>query len=193
MSVAKLIGKIHGDDLFWEMVKLVGYGAFRTFELASRMKPLVEKYGPKKVSAAMFELLQHVGWITQLNPHARQAAVSCLGPAPENWESWYTGLDGKPLPRPPHHQTPPEIPKPEPDPILDGLTRKTATELDMTLRQSQAALKGEKEHLRQLAEETIPRVESEMVRRGEAIPPEEKEEPKSEEAPKKKRTKKKEE
>ena len=76
MSIAKLISKIHGDDLFWDMCRLVGYGAFRTFELASRMKPLVEKYGARKVSSAMFELLQHTTWITQLNPHARQAALT---------------------------------------------------------------------------------------------------------------------
>ncbi len=73
------------------------------------------------------------------------------------------------------------------------MTRKTATELDMTLRQSRAVLrkKDAPAHQRQLAEETIPRVESEMVRRGEAIPPEEKEEPKAEEKPAKKPRKKK--
>ena len=134
MSVAKLIARIHADDCFWDICKLVGYGAFRTHELAARMKPLVEKYGARKVSSAMFELLQHVSWLTQLNPHARKAAFSCLGPAPEAWDEYYTGLDGKPQPRPPQHQTPPEIPKPDPDPILDSVTRLTVTQLDVKLR-----------------------------------------------------------
>src|SRR5690349_20590805 len=85
------------------------------------------------------------------------------------------------------------VPQPEPDPILDGLTRKTATELDMMLRQSRAVLRkpDTPAHLRQLAQETIPRGESEMVRRGEVVPPEETPEDQTEEPLKKKRTRKK--
>src|SRR5207249_2413940 len=112
------------DDLYWSMVKLVGYGGFRTHELAAKMKPLVEKYGARKVSGALLELCSHVGWITQLNPQGRKAAWGVLGPAPEKWDEFYTDPLGRPQPRAECHKEPPEIPKVEPDPILDGLTRK---------------------------------------------------------------------
>lgn len=188
MSVAKLIDKIYRDELYWSMIRLVGYGYFPFQELAAKMKPLVEKYGPKRVSAAMIELLSHEGWWTRLNPAGKKASWGVLGPAPDHewcWETW----DHKPLDRP----EPIIIPERQIDPMLDGLTRKTATELDMTLRQCRAVLrkKDSPDHQRQLAEEMIPRVESEMVRRGEPIPPLEPEEENPEEkAPKKKRTKK---
>jgi hypothetical protein len=175
MDVASLIRTIHASPVHWDLIKLIGYGAFRFHELASRVKPLVEKHGAKKVSAALFELCSHVGSVTQLNPQGRLAAFSCLGPRPEQWDEYYTGVDGMPQPRPSHHQTPPVVPEPQPDPILDALTRLTATELDMKLRQCRAVLKKDAPaHQRQLAEETIPRIESEMVRRGQEIPLEEK-------------------
>ena len=191
MSIAKLIDKIHKEELYWSVVKLVGYGAFPFRELASRMKPLVEKHGAKKVSSALCELCSHVGWLTRLNPEGRKAAWGVLGPAPEQWEWFYTDGLGNPTPRPEHHKEPPIILELQPDPILDGLTRLTATELDMKLRLCRTSLKKEvPDHERQLCKETIPRVESEMVRRGEDVPPEEKDKPKTEDTPKKKRTKK---
>lgn len=189
MSVAKLIDKVYRDECYWQMIKLVGYGYFPFQELAARMRPLIEKHGAKKVSSAMFELLSHEGWWTRLSPAGKKASWGVLGPAPDSdwaFETW----DHKPLSRP----DPIVIPERQIDPILDGLTRKTATELDSTLWQSRAVLRkpDSPAHQRQLAEETIPRVESEMVRRGEVVPlPEPEEEPKGEEKPKKKARKKK--
>jgi hypothetical protein len=59
------------------------------------MKPPVEKRRVKKVSAAMFDLLQHTGWITQLNPQGRQAAWGVLGSASEKWSEYYNDPLGR--------------------------------------------------------------------------------------------------
>src|SRR5437899_12110408 len=99
MSVAKLIEKIHKEELYWSMLKLIGYGGFGTCELASRTKPLVKKHGARKVAAALNELCCHTAWRTQLSAEGRKAAWSVLGPPPDSdWahETW----DHKPLPRP---------------------------------------------------------------------------------------------
>ncbi len=175
MSKESLVSRIHADELYWHICKVIDYVGVPFRELATRMKPLIEQHGAKKVSQTLFDLAVHTGWRTKLSPNARKAAWGVLGPPSEAWDWYYTDGLGNPTPRPPEHQTPPVIPEREIEPILDALARLTATELDIKLRQSRASLlKNAPEHEQQLARETIPRVESEMVRRGQDIPPEEK-------------------
>ncbi len=175
MSKESLVTRIHADHLYWHICKAIHYVGFPFRELAARMKPLVDQHGSRKVSQALAELAVHVGWRTMLSPQARKACFAVLGPAPEQWGWYYTDGLGNPTPRLPEHETPPVIPEREIDPILDSLTRLTAMELDMKLRQSRSnLLKKAPELEQQLARETIPRVESEMLRLGQDIPPEEK-------------------
>ncbi len=60
------------------------------------------------------------------------------------------------------------------DPITDGLRMLTYTDLIERLQKARRTRDegGNSTHLRENALETIPRVESEMVRRGMEIPPE---------------------
>jgi hypothetical protein len=175
--------RVYEDKVLWDVIKAVGYGGFPFRELYQRLKPLVEEHGTKKVSAALFEVAEHAGWVTKLNPAGRKAAWGVCGFSPESWGWVYRDVFGNPQLRPPEHQVPPEIPPRQTDPILDALCRLTATELDMKLRQSRVLLRTDAaEHEKHLAAETIPRVESELLRRGEDVPPEE---------PKKRRTRKK--
>src|SRR5437762_1719515 len=104
MAIAKLIEKIYKERLYWDLIKTIGYGGFRSHELASRMKPLVETFGTKAVSAALCELCSHIGWITQLNPQGRKAAWCVLGPAPEQYDWFYTDGLGNPTLRPEQHK-----------------------------------------------------------------------------------------
>lgn len=187
---APLHRRVYEDRLYAAICRAVHYTGFPFRELAERMRPLVAAYGARKVAAALSALVTHQGWRTMLNPQARKACWGLLGPPPEKWDEFYLTWDGKPLPRPAHHQVPPVIPEREIEPILDALTRLTATQLDIKLRECRAALRKKvPEHERQLALETIPRVESEMVRRGEDIPPEAPEAP-AEEKPKRTRKRK---
>ena len=192
MSKESLVTRIHASPLLWDLCKVIGYVGFPFRELASWMKPLVDQHGARKVSLALAEVAIHVGWRTMLNPQARKACFAVLGPAPEQWDWYYTNGLGEPTPRPPEHQTPPVISEREIDPILDSLTRLTATELDMKLQLSRAILqRNAPDHEQQVARNTIPRIESEMIRRGQDIPPEEKAEaqPAEEKSVKRKRKK----
>jgi hypothetical protein len=62
------------------------------------------------------------------------------------------------------------IPPPEPDPILDGLVCLSAVDLEKLLTAAPKKRSSKKLHEADLAEEQIPRIESEMVRRGMEIP-----------------------
>ncbi len=175
MNKDSLSVRVHEDKLLWDVMKTIGYGGFAFRELSVRLKPLVDQHGARKVSSALTELASHVGWWTQLNPRARKAAWGVLGFPPESWDWVYRDGLGNPTQRPAHHQTPPVIPDPEPDPFLESLTRLVYNELEGKLKDCRR--KGNTSDAQA--------VESEMLRRGMDVP---KEEPA--EAPKKKRTKK---
>jgi hypothetical protein len=163
----------------WEICKTVHYVGFPFRQLYERMQPLVEKYGTKKVSLAIGELLCFTGWVAALKPETRKACFSVLGPAPETWDSHYRDWQGNPVKRPPGHETVPEVPQPTTDPFLDSLTRLTAEEL----------IAKYKATVRWNTEDDRKAVESEMLRRAIEVPKveapkvESKEEPKQEEPP----------
>jgi len=91
------------------------------------------------------------------------------------------------MPRPEGRETPPVIPDREIDQITDGLRSLTVTQLDSMLRQAWASQRSDKQHVADLAREQIPRIESEMLRRGEEIPQEPKESPQAEPKSRKKK------
>lgn len=182
MSKEPLVNRIHASKLLWDLCKIIHYAGFPYRELAQRVKPLVEQHGAKKVSAALVEIATHVGWRTMLNAQARQACFAVLGPAPEQWDWYYTNGLGEPTPRPFEHQTPPVIPPAQFDPFLDSLTRLVWTELEVKLKDARS----------RNATDDAQAVESEMIRRGMDVPQEQTEAPKpAQEASKGKRTRKK--
>jgi len=160
MATSPLSMRIFNDSLYTAICRVVHYCGFPFRELAEHLRLLVEQHGAKKVSEALFELCLHTNWRTMLKPETRKACWGLLGPPPEQWDEYYTTWDHQPLPRPPHHQTPPVIPPPEPDPFLDSLVRLVYTELEDTLKGAR----------RRKALDEVKAIESEMVRRGLDLP-----------------------
>lgn len=182
MGKESLSMRVYNDHLYTTICRAVGYVGFPFRELAAKMKPLVEQHGAKKVSEALVDLVVHTGWRTMLSPQARKACWGLLGPPPEKWDTFYTTWDGKPTPRPPHHQMPPAIPPPQPDPFLDALVRLVYTELSDRLKDAR---------MRKDVGE-LQAIESEMIRRGMDLPSEEKQQETVEAKPRKPARKRKE-
>lgn len=177
------------DKLYSSLGRTIYYTGFPFHELAARVRDLIEQYGAKEVAAALNEMATFEGWRVMLNKQARTSAFQLLGPPPEKWDRFYRHYDGTPAPRPPGRETPPVIPPPEIDPILDGLVRLAAVDLERIMKEARTKRHAKKQHEADLAREQLPRIASEMVRRGIAVPPDIPEEPSPE--PKKPRRAKK--
>ena len=175
--------RLHYDPLLTELARRVGYVGFPVHQLAEKLRDLAKQHGARKLSAALLETMSLVGNRVMLNEATRRLCWQLLGPPPEKWDSFYRNPDGSPTPRPPGKESPPVIPEREIDPITDGLRALTVTQLDSMLRQAWANRTSAKQHVADLAREQIPRIESELLRRGEEIPEEPSPEPTTEEPP----------
>lgn len=180
--------KLYFHPLYIDLARAVGYVGFPVCELAERLRPLARQHGAKRLSAAFADVLSFAGNRVMLSEKARRLCSQLLGPPPEEWDRFYRHPDGQPKERPPGRETPPVIPEREIDPITDGLRILAPSQLEDMLKDARRKRTSKLEHIADLARQQVPRVESEMLRRGMEIP----EEPRpAEEAPKKRTGKKK--
>ena len=91
--IASLIGLAPEEEprLLW---RAVGYTGFPYRELAERLRGTVKVHGAAKVAEALRELVTHTSQRTMLRTEARKWCGQLLGPPPERWDEFYTGLDG---------------------------------------------------------------------------------------------------
>jgi hypothetical protein len=79
--------RMYFQDHLIELVRLFGYGEIPLTEAREKLKPLVDKYGQKKMETAAEEIIfidsTKSPEVARLTDHARKLARQLLGPPPE--------------------------------------------------------------------------------------------------------------
>jgi hypothetical protein len=114
--------RLQTDDCLRDTVRLVGYLGLKTPISEADYKQLVEKYGRERLNKASEELvdIDQKKKFATLKADVRKRCQAILGPAPEDWDSYYDGIENPP-----------------PNPYLTGKTskrkrsKKVKEEIDM--------------------------------------------------------------
>jgi hypothetical protein len=164
-----LAHRLYFSPMYTELARAVGYAGFPVCDLAERLRPLTRQYGAGQLSTAFYEVLSFAGNRVMLSPKARGLCFGLLGPPPEKRQAFWERVH--PDRRPEGWDAPPEkAPDREIDPITDGLRTLTATQLRDRLDSARRHRRSRVQHIADLAKEQVPRVESEMLRRGMDVP-----------------------
>jgi hypothetical protein len=90
--------RLQTDDCLRDTVRLVGYLGLKTPISEADYKRLIEKHGRERLGKASEELvdIDQKKKLATLKADVRKRCQSILGPAPEDWENYYEGIENPP-------------------------------------------------------------------------------------------------
>jgi hypothetical protein len=90
--------RIQTDPALREIIKLVGYLGITTPITEDDYKRLIEKYGRERLGKASEELvdINAETKLATLKADVRKRCQAILGPAPEDWDEFYRGIENPP-------------------------------------------------------------------------------------------------
>jgi hypothetical protein len=90
--------RLQTDPALREVVRLVGYLGIKTPISDGDFKQLIEKYGRERLGRASEELvdINAETKLATLKTDVRKRCQAILGPAPEDWDSYYEGIENPP-------------------------------------------------------------------------------------------------
>jgi len=93
-----LATRIQTDPVYQAVIRLVGYLGTAYPIDQDTAKRLDQAFGKDKVMAAAAELLDFDAdaKLARLKPGVRRLSVAVIGPAPEEWETFYQGVENPP-------------------------------------------------------------------------------------------------
>lgn len=99
---------INTDPAYHDLIKLVGYQGIKTPIREADYKRLIETYGRGRLEQASHALvdINCETLLATLKDEVRKHCIAIIGPAPEDWETFYEGIVNPP-PNP-HKQSPKE-------------------------------------------------------------------------------------
>ena len=115
--------RLHTDPAYVELVRMVGYLGIAYPISGEENNRLMTKYGKQKLIEASDEIIDYdtAAKIARLKPGVRRLCRGLLGPAPEEWEQFYEGVEN-----PPPNPYTTKATKPEPKPKRKRQKRLTA-------------------------------------------------------------------
>jgi hypothetical protein len=90
--------RLQTDDCWRDTVRLVGYLGLKTPISEADYKRLLEKYGRERLGKASEELvdIDQKKKLATLKADVRKRCQAILGPSPEDWDSFYDGIENPP-------------------------------------------------------------------------------------------------